>query len=147
MCPIDLGMEFDAFAELSQPLPIPPATYEFIVDSKAEETTTGVGRPMWVFYLKIINNPEFVNRSIRYACLMPWDDPQTGQKDLSNTFNIVNLIKGTGMEIHGGVIPDKEFFFGRRGAMSVTQEARKNDPEIIDNRAKVLTKRKGGGVS
>ncbi len=141
--PIDLGMEFDEFEKLSQPPPVPPATYEFVVDSRAEEANTTSGRPMWIFYLKIINRPEFVNRSIRYSCLMPWDDPATGQKDLSNTFNIVNLIRGTAMEVHGSQIPDKEYFFGRSGVMNVIQKPRKGDPEIINNQATVVTKRRG----
>lgn len=144
--PIDLGIDFEEFEKMSLPPLITPGKYEFQVETRADETTTMIGRPMWVFYLKIINRPDIPNRSLRYSCQLPWLDVSTGKMDYSNTFALLNLIHGTGLEVRGSQLPDKEVFFGRMGVMTVDQKPRKNDPEMIDNTASIVTKRKGGGV-
>jgi len=144
MAPLELGIEFDELEKMSRPPLIPDGTYEFVVDSRAEDSATGEGRPMWVFYLKIVNRPDIGERSIRYSCLLPWIDPIKQQWDYSATFAIVDLINGTNMVIQGKQLPDKEAFFGRTGVMKVGHKQRKGEEDLIDNTAKVVTKRKGG---
>lgn len=145
--PLQIGIDFEEFEKLSRPPLIPDGTYEFMVDSRCDETTTAEGRPMWVFYLKIINNPTVGDRSIRYSCLLPWIDPVKNTWDYSATFAIVDLINGTDMVIRGKELPDKEAFFGRTGVMKVGHKARKGEEDVVDNTAKIVTKRKGSRVS
>ena len=147
MSPIELGIDFDELEKISRPKPIPNGEYEFIVDARADESTTSEGRPMWIFYLKVMNRPDIGDRSVRYPCLLPWRNPATGQMDYTNCFALVDLINGTQMIIQGKQIPDKEAFFGRTGVMNVTQKPRKGEEDVVDNVARIATKRRKSNVS
>jgi len=150
MSPIDLGIGFEEMEKLARPPLIPDGTYEFVVAKIEDSPVQQSGRPQWRCQLTIINRPDLVNRSVFYYCQLPWIDPDSKQWDYSNTFGLVNFVNGTGMEIHGKSIPDKEAFQGRTGVMKVGHRTRKGtetDPEpTIDQSVAIVTKRKGGGV-
>lgn len=150
MSPIDLGVGFEELERLAKPPLIPDGVYEFMVAKVEDSPVKESGRPQWRFQLTIINRPDLINRSVFFYTQLPWIDPDTKQWDYSNTFSLVNIINGTGLQIQGRELPDKEVFQGRGGVMKVGHRVRKGtegDPEpTIDQSVAIVTKRKGGGV-
>lgn len=147
---IDLGIGFEELERMAKPPLIPDGTYEFVVEDVTDSPVQQSGRPQWKFQLKVINRPDFVNRSVFYYTQLPWIDPDTKQWDYSMTFGLVNIVNGTGMQIQGKVLPDMEIFKGRTGVMKLGHRTRKGtetDPDpTIDQSVAIVTKRKGGGV-
>ena len=154
--PIDLGIGFDELDRLSRPPLFPDGTYEFVIDKVEDSPVKESGRPQWKLTLKPVNRPDlesdsqFKGRGVFLYAQLPWIDPDTKQWDYSNTFTLVNLIKGTGMQVAGTQMPDKEAFVGRTGVMKLGHRTRKgteNDPEpTIDQQVSIVVKRGGGGV-
>jgi hypothetical protein len=152
MCPIDIGIGFEDLEKLARPPLVPDGTYETVIDKVDDSPVQQSGRPQWKFTLRIINRPDLEvkgNRNLFVYAQLPWIDPDTKQWDYTATFTIVNIISGTGMQIQGTQLPDKEVFQGRPLVVKVDQVTRKgteNDPEPIkDNRVRIITKKRGGG--
>jgi len=152
MCPIDIGIGFDDLEKMAKPPLVPDGTYETIIDKVEDSPVQQSGRPQWRFGLKIANRmePEFQNRILFVYAQLPWIDPDTKQWDYSNTFTLVNIINGAGMQIQGNMIPDKEVFQGRPLVVKVSKVMRKgteHDPDPTwDNRTQIVTKKRGGGL-
>ena len=152
MCPIDIGIGFEDLEKMARPPLVPEGAYETIIDKVDDSPVQQSGRPQWRFSLKIANRmePEFQNRILFVYAQLPWIDPDTKQWDYSNTFTLVNIINGAGMQIQGSMIPDKEAFQGRPLVVKVSKVMRKgteHDPDPTwDNRVQIVTKKKGGGL-
>ena len=152
MCPIDIGIGFDDLEKLAKPPLVNDGTYATVVEKVEDSPVKQSGRPQWKITLKIVNRvePELQNKFLFIYAQLPWIDPATQQWDYSNTFTIVNLISGTGMQVQGTQIPDKELFQGRPLVVKTTKVIRKgteNDPDPTwDNRVSIVTKKKGGGL-
>lgn len=150
--PIDIGIGFEDLEKLAKPPLVPDNTYETVIEDVVDSPVKQSGRPQWKVTLKIINRlePELQNRFLFVYAQLPWIDPTTQQWDYSNTFTIVNIINGTGMQIQGNQIPDKEVFKGRSLVVKVSKVIRKgteSDPEPTwDNRVQIVTKKRGGGL-
>ena len=162
---IDLGVGFDALEQLAKPPLFPDGSYEFSIEKVEDSPVQQTGRPQWRFQLKPINRPDleadpkYKGRSVFYYAQLPWIDPDTKVWDYSNTFSIVAIVNGTGMQV-SAPNPDptgttfygipKEVFQGRTGVMKLGHRTRKGtegDPEpTIDQSVSIVTKRKGGGV-
>lgn len=151
--PIDIGIGFDDLERLAKPPLVGDGTYETVVEDVVDSPVKQSGRPQWKVTLKIVNRPEpeLQNKFLFVYAQLPWIDPATGQWDYSNTFTLVGIISGTGMQIQGSMIPDKEAFKGRPLVVKVSKVIRKGtegDPEPTwDNRVQIVTKKKGGLVS
>jgi hypothetical protein len=150
--PLDIGIGFEDLERMAKPPLVADGTYETVVDKMEDSPVQQSGRPQWKITLKIVNRvePEFQNRFLFIYAQLPWIDPDTKKWDYSNTFTLVNLINGTGMQIQGNMIPDKELFQGRGLVVRVSQVTRKgteHDPDPIkDNRVQIVTKKRGGGL-
>jgi len=152
MAPLDIGIGFEDLEKLAKPPLVADATYETVVEDMADSPVQKSGRPQWKVTLRIINRPEpeLQNKFLFIYAQLPWIDPGTQQWDYSNTFTLVSLISGTGMQIQGSLLPDKEMFKGRPLVVKTTKVIRKgteSDPEPTwDNRVQIVTKKKGGGL-
>lgn len=154
--PIDLGIGFEELERMAKPPLFVDGNYEFMIEKVDDSPVQQTGRPQWRLQLKPINRPDleadpkYKGRSVFLYVQLPWIDPDTKEWDYSNTFTLVNLINGTGMQVTGTQIPDKEVFQGRTGVMNLGHRTRKGtegDPEpTIDQKINIVTKRKGGGV-
>ena len=150
--PIDIGIGFEDLERMAKPPLVGDGTYETVVEDVADSPVKQTGRPQWKVTLKIINRPEpeLQNKFLFVYAQLPWIDPATQLWDYSNTFTIVNIINGTGMQIQGSSIPDKEVFQGRPLVVKVSTVTRKgteSDPDPIrDNRVQIVTKKRGGGL-
>ncbi len=150
--PLDIGIGFDDLERLAKPPLVGDGAYETVVEDIVDAPVKQSGRPQWKVTLKILNRPEpeLQNRFLFIYAQLPWIDPSTQQWDYSNTFTLVNIISGTRMQIQGSMLPDKEMFKGRPLVVKVSKVMRKgteSDPEPTwDNRAQIVTKKKGGGL-
>jgi hypothetical protein len=142
--PIDLGIGQEQAQAESKPKPVPVATYEFVV-AEIREVTTQAGRPGWNWFLRVVNHPDQHDRIVFYRTYFPWVDPMDGQVKKDDLWKLTNIIDGTNswdLWSSSGQLADKESFYGRTGFMKVTQQARKDDPETIDNVANIVVKKK-----
>lgn len=152
MCPIDIGIGFEDLEKLARPPLVADGTYETVVEKVDDSPVQQSGRPQWRFTIKIVNRPEpeLQSKFLFVYAQLPWIDPDTKQWDYSNTFTLVNIINGTGMQIQGNMIPDKEVFQGKGLVVRVSKVVRKgteHDPEPTwDNRVQIVTKKRGGGI-
>lgn len=150
--PIDIGIGFEGLEKLARPPLVADGVYETVVEDIVDAPVQQTGRPQWKISLKILNRPEpeMQNKLLFIYAQLPWIDGSTQQWDYSFTFTLVNFINGTGMQIQGNLIPDKEMFKGRPLVVKVDKRVRKgteNDPEPTwDNRVQIVTKKKGGGL-
>jgi len=156
MAPIDLGIGFEELERMAKPPLFPDGSYEFVVEKVDDSPVQQSKRPQWRFQLRPVNRPDlesdskYKGRSLFYYAQLPWIDPDTGRWDYTNTFSLVAIINGTGMQVQGTSIPDKEVFQGKTGVMKLGHRTRKGtegDPEpTIDQAVSIVTKRKGGGT-
>ena len=152
MSPIDIGIGFEDLEKMARPPLVGDGTYETVVEKIEDSPVQQTGRPQWKITLKIVNRiePEYQNHFFFIYAQLPWIDPGTGKWDYANTFTLVNLIKGTGMQIQGNMIPDKEMFQGKGLIVrvnTVTRKGTETDPEPTrDNRVQIVTKKRGGGL-
>lgn len=150
--PIDIGIGFEDLEKLARPPLVGDGTYETIVEKVDDSPVQQTGRPQWRVTLKIVNRfePEFQNRFLFIYAQLPWIDPDTKQWDYSNTFTLVNILNGTGTQVQGTMLPDKEVFQGKSLVVKVSKQIRKgteHDPEPTwDNRVQIVTKKRGGGL-
>ena len=152
MSPIDIGIGFEDLEKLARPPLVGDGTYETVVEKVEDSPVQQSKRPQWKVTLKIVNRiePELQNRFLFIYAQLPWIDPATSQWDYANTFTLVNLITGTGMQIQGSILPEKEVFQGKPlivRVSTVTRKGTENDPEPIkDNRVQIVAKKRGGGL-
>lgn len=157
---IDLGLNQEQMEQLSRPPLIPDSTYEFAVDHideinlNPDGTPTGEGRPRWVWWLRIVNNPSVPNRMARYSTPFPWKDPKSGEIVTSGIGFLNDILAGIKAQISGTKLAQKETYYGKTGTMAVGHKTRAKmnpeDPEeeeIIDQTVRIITKRRGGGVA
>jgi hypothetical protein len=140
MSPIELGIGWGEMEKEARGKPLPDATYEFIVDH-IDEQETAAGRPRWIWFLKVINHPQYNGRTVRYGTPLPWTD-SSGQKDTSGIAFLFRMINGCGKQIMGTQLPDKEFFYGAGGFMKVKGVPDRNDPDTIYNEAAIVQPKK-----
>jgi len=137
------GVTFDFLTKASRIPPVEAKTYEFQVDDITDSNTQD-GRPRWVTWLKIINDPKYPNSRLPYGCLLPWINPTTGQWDVSNSFLLVNLLKGTGKTFQGDIRQApvqqalKDTLKGATGFMRVGQRPNRDDPHLMDNTVAIV---------
>lgn len=154
MCPIDIGVGFDALEKMVQPKLVPDGSYNTLIEKVDDSPVQQSGRPQWRFQLKVADRPDLEAQGIKYLFVyaqLPWIDPDTRQWDYSFCFTIVDIINASGMIIQGNQIPDKEVFVGRSLPVRVGQRVRKgteNDPEgpTYDNTVKIIAKKHGGSI-
>jgi hypothetical protein len=133
----------DLMTKASRMPPLPAGTYEFQVDDITPGNTQN-GRPKWTVWLKILNNPQFPNARLPYNCNLPWVNPETGGWDISGSFSIVDLMKGTKKEWIGDfkkpeVQEDyRVALMGATGFMRVGQRQNRLDPTIMENTIRVV---------
>ena len=151
--PIDIGIDFEGLEKLAKPTLVPDGTYETVIEKVDDSPVKQTGRPQWRFSLKIVNRmeAELQNKMVFVYAQLPWIDPATQQWDYSFTFTLVDIVKGTGMQVVGTQIPDPEAFIGRGLIVVVGNQKRKGtesdaDP-IYDNTVKIVRKKGGGLVS
>jgi hypothetical protein len=137
--PLDLGIGQEEMEALGRIKPINDGTYEFIIE-RPEIGSSNDGKPMWIFYLRVVNSPEYPNRSIRYGVVVPHIGPD-GKVDMGTAPGfLVPLNNEVGVFINWHEFPDpqdlpwvKSTYEGKGGFMAVGHKPRKGDPETIDN--------------
>ena len=142
------GLTFDLLSKSARIAPVEPGTKEFVI----EEITPGVtnaGRPRWLVWLRIVNDEKYPNTRLPYSVILPWINPQTGTWDMSNSFLLINLAKGTNVSWQGDFRNDDvrekvlADFLGKGGFMRVSQRPNHDDPSIMENQVViVVAKRK-----
>jgi hypothetical protein len=127
--------------------PIPAKTYEFMID-EITIWNTSEGRPRWLCWLKVFNEPTLPYTRLPYAVYLPWINPQMGQWDLSFGFLLTNLMKGTGREWVGDFRkPEvqeeyRKSLIGATGFMRVGQKAKREDSSKTDNTLVIIAAKK-----
>lgn len=116
---VDLGVDFEDVKDSDQIQPMPAGVYEFQVES-VEPKTASTGRPMLKWTLSIINNEEFKGRKLFNNTVLPWTNPQTGEKDI-NVFGLVAQCKAVGVPWTGMSL-NTEDYVGRPGQVEVVQK-------------------------
>lgn len=100
---LEVGYTFEGSEKAMKITPIAPATYEFAVD-RIDDGNTAEGRPRWLVWLKVINDPNYPNRTLPYNAVLPWIEPQTGNwSDPKEHFALTALCGGTGMSWVGDI--------------------------------------------
>ncbi len=78
----------------------PSGEYDFRVDSFKEKNTLK-GRPMHVFMLSIINDPTNLGVNVFHNCVLPWENPESGQKESGGIGQLSRLVRCCGMKWEG----------------------------------------------
>ena len=139
MAPLDLGIGQEAMEALGRIKPLDDGTYEFVIE-RPELNRTDDGRPMWVLFLRVVNNANIPNRSIRYGVVIP-HQKVSGELDYGTWPGFgLPLCVEIGLQVNYAQFPDqddlpwvKANFEGKSGWMQVGHKARKGEPDIIDN--------------
>ena len=145
--PIDLGIGQDDGKKAAESQPIPVGTYQFQI-SEIRDIVSQAGRPGWNWFLKIIQSPDpkAEGRIIFYRTYFPWINPSTGAReaDVGMLSQVVDGTNSWDLWSQGGQLSDKEMFYGRMGFMKVSQKKKGwgDDPEGIENKASIVTKKK-----
>jgi hypothetical protein len=149
MPPIELGISQEEMRDLSIIKPVPDGTYEFVVDhidylnlDDQGDQIDSSKRPGMVWWLKIINNPAYPNKMLRYYTPLSWRTPH-GEIETSGIGFLNDILTVLKVSLQGSQLPDREFFYGKGGVLKTTQKPRSNDPELIDNVIKMIVPKKG----
>ena len=137
------GITPELLTKASRVPPVEVGTKEFIIED-IQDGNTQDGRPRWLVWLRIVNDPKYPNTRLPYSVLLPWISPITGGWDVSNGFLLVNLMKGTGKRWEGDLRKEevreqyKEVLVGAGGFMRVGQRPNRDDPEVLDNTVNIV---------
>ena len=116
----ELGVPYSEVENSDLFEPMPAGTYEFqVLESTFGDTAAG--RPMFKWVLGIINNEEYKGRQLFYNTPMPWNNPNTGQKDISGIGLLVALMKSLRQTWEGGTFTS-ETYVGLSGKVEVKQK-------------------------
>jgi len=115
MSPVDLGISYDEAEKESGFEPLPVKDYDFQI-TEANPDETSKGRPMLVWRLEVINDPELHGRSWLYNTPLPWTDPETQQFTSKGIGLLYALCEGVGRPWEGSNL-DENSMIGLQGKL------------------------------
>ena len=117
---INMHVDFDDVPETDF-TPVPSGTYEFQVRDIELRETSDRARPMLLWWLAFLNEPELNNRQLPYNTVLPWEDPEKpGDIDTSGCGLLTAIRRGVRKPWIGQEI-DTDDYIGATGMMSVGQ--------------------------
>lgn len=120
---VDLGVDYDDVQHEDEYPTVPGGSYPFEI-RKVEQTETQNGRPQFTWQLVVERPDDGRQVVITHRTVLPWNNPVTGELDVSGVGMLVAVTKAVGILWQGEGI-DTDAYIGAQGVVKLRLKNRR----------------------